>query len=527
MENRAVENLKRNFNLSIEELLDKSKIKIINGIAGCGKSSVIDACLPKGYARLTSTNRLKADAIKRYGNKCNHYTIAGGMFKNQNRKFYVSGKEVKEENIVIDEILQTNSKVIAAAKQMTEIKNIIILTDDRQLIGRSSTVLMDFDKLRKDKNVIYRTCDKTLRATTNQTKAIYEFLYFSVNHGFRAFEYIKPDLPVLQYSNLKYNKDDVYICHTNEIEEILYIDFNLSERYDAPLIKKAGLASKDPKDLSRYPILSQMQAEKIKSQRYLQLANVGTAHRYQGSEVNETQNLYYLISYRSKISNREIYTVATRCKDIRSLKLVYINDKLVTFIKQFNGLPVKQYKIKILTGNEILLGGKTLKQRDQECIGKKILVRYQDIQRIQQQVDFCDENVSYDRNIFWYNERIVCQGQGDPDAEMQNILPPDNRPNIYSILKKDPDICVSYIPIVYKIMDDIKVDCIKCLNPVAKKEEKNYDYEIDLMAAFPEILSKFKVPVSGRLSQIRNKNNLSFFFSANRIWGQVYNRVRR
>lgn len=513
MAGTAQEFLKSQLGLTLDELIDKNKIKVINGIAGCGKSSIINQNLPNGYLRLTSTNRLKMDAQGRYGDDCSHATIAGGMFKNQNMKFYIGPREIKEETVVIDEILQTNAKVIQLARSMAGRKNVIILTDDRQLLGRNASVIKEFDKLKTDVDVIYRECKRTLRAKNKQTKDIYDFLYDSVNRGYNAFQVVQLELPFMDYRELDFNENDVYICHTNEIEELLYLDFDLKNRYDIPLIKKGGIASKENIDYSRYPILSQNQAEKVKSQRYLQIAQVGSAHRYQGSEVSPDQNLYYLISRRSKISNREIYTVASRCKDIRSLKLVYVEDKLIEVIKKFNGLPVREYAIYRLSGKECITGGKTIAKKADESEGRNILVKYQDIVRLYSQIDKSDTSVSYDEHTFFFDDRFVIQGEGDEEAEARNIAPIDNSLSIHSLLKKDPALTVSYMPAVYKYIDQLGLNSIKTIIPDSPSQKEKYSFELDLKSAYPHILSYSKVPVAGRISEIRSDKNVNFFLA--------------
>ena len=62
--------LKQMYGLTTEELLDPTKIKILDGIAGSGKSSAMDAILHAlgvNYYRTTPTHRLRRDAMERYG----------------------------------------------------------------------------------------------------------------------------------------------------------------------------------------------------------------------------------------------------------------------------------------------------------------------------------------------------------------------------------------------------------------------------------------------------------------------------
>ena len=101
------------FGISDDDMLNPQIVKVICGIAGSAKSSNIDKFFRmKGidYARFTSTNKLKRDARDRYGCHCD--TIAGGLFHTDDGLFFSEEKDSPYENIVIDEILQTDVKVI-------------------------------------------------------------------------------------------------------------------------------------------------------------------------------------------------------------------------------------------------------------------------------------------------------------------------------------------------------------------------------------------------------------------------------
>ena len=100
-----------------ELILDKKVIKVIDGIAGAGKSSALHKFLMthlKSYLRTTSTNKLRRDAMSRFP-ECRCTTTCSGLFNNDIRRggYYDSPKEeIAEDTIVIDEILQTNTKVL-------------------------------------------------------------------------------------------------------------------------------------------------------------------------------------------------------------------------------------------------------------------------------------------------------------------------------------------------------------------------------------------------------------------------------
>ena len=150
---------------------------------------------------------------------------------------------------------------------------------------------------------------------------------------------------------MTFSTNDVYITHLNETEEMLYRDKKLSTMFfnDDELICKGSIASKPPKDLNKYPILSQLQAERMKSQAYLQLANIGSITRYQGSEVTDKQKLYYIITLDSRITNREWYTVVSRCWTLDSIVIVIANRQSKEKLKTFNNRKIKDVRTLVIT----------------------------------------------------------------------------------------------------------------------------------------------------------------------------------
>lgn len=198
---------------------------------------------------------------------------------------------------------------------------------------------------------------ETKRARDAETKAKIEELYTKSNDKFGCFndDVANGNFPIITYEEMEYNTHDVYITHLNETEDFIYREkgfasgnFNTDE-----LIPKGSLASKPPKDHSRYPILSQSQAEKQNSRAYYQVANIGSCTRYQGSEVTTDQKLYYIITPDSKVTNREWYTVVSRCWSISSIVIVVIGRTKKEPIKQFRGKVVKNVMILSVTEGDI------------------------------------------------------------------------------------------------------------------------------------------------------------------------------
>lgn len=349
------------FSISEQDFLDKNKVKIIHGVAGRGKSSVINNFLQSNnidYLWTTSTNKLKRDAKERYG--CEASTVCAALFENQNGCFYMNEKEPAKLTIIIDEILQTSIKVLDWIEHHVGRYNIIVLTDMHQMLAvdnNSTAFINRFSEMLKASYVVEDEGKETKRARDAETKAKIEHLYTMSDDTCTEF---KKDVDtnrfnIISYDDMTFSMNDIYITHLNETEELLYRDKQLSQGTYNPydLIAKGGIANKQPKDHTKYPILSQLQAERLKSQAYYQLKNVGSCTRYQGSECTTSQKLYYIITLDSKITNREWYTVVSRCWSLDSIVIVIANRQQKKKLTTFNNRKIKDTRILSLTGVQI------------------------------------------------------------------------------------------------------------------------------------------------------------------------------
>ncbi len=213
-----------------------------------------------------------------------------------------------------------------------------------------------FEDFLKEDFVISDEGIETKRARDPETKAKIEALYQRDGKGSDAFieDLASHRFPVIKYEDMPFNTKDVYITHLNETEDFIYRTKSFNTQIFDPdiLIPKGSIASKPPKDPHMYPIMSQLQAEKTRSRAYYQLANIGSCTRYQGSEVTDTQKLYYIITPDSKVSNREWYTVVSRCWTLDSIVIVAIERKKPEPITTFGGKKVKKQMTLVLVGDE-------------------------------------------------------------------------------------------------------------------------------------------------------------------------------
>lgn len=125
------------FSFSEADFLNPDLVKVIYGVAGRGKSSVINDFFQSRnipYLWTTSTNKLKRDAQERYG--CEASTVCSALFTSENGRFYLEEKDPEYKNIIIDEILQTSPRVLDWIKNHKGRYNIIVLTDTHQMLAR-------------------------------------------------------------------------------------------------------------------------------------------------------------------------------------------------------------------------------------------------------------------------------------------------------------------------------------------------------------------------------------------------------
>lgn len=351
------------FSFTEKDFLDPDKVKIVYGVAGRGKSSKIIGYLKSNnipFLWTTSTNKLKRDAQERYD--CEASTVASALFHNEHCKFYVSEKDPECKTIIIDEILQTSPKVLDWIRNHRGRYNIIVMTDIKQMLaqGNEKTFLSKFQELLDEPFSLSDEGTQTKRATHDdvtdfETKEKIEYLYTKSNNGFGEFTKDKDSgiFDIINYEEMPFNTNDIYITHLNATEDKLYRDFKLAETIIDPevLIPKGGIASKPPKDPSKYPILSQNQAEKTRARSYYQLKNIGSCTRYQGSECTDKQKLYYIITPNSKVTNREWYTVVSRCWKLSSIVIVIATDQKAK-PKTFKGKKIKDVMTLVIIGEE-------------------------------------------------------------------------------------------------------------------------------------------------------------------------------
>lgn len=482
--------------ISDDILYDSSKIKILDGIAGSGKTTYLSKTFEKDgvdYLHCTSTNRLKKDIEARFPNR-HVKTVASGLFKGGEKGFYALPIEPVEKTVIIDEILQTEPAVIRWIFDHVGVYNIFICTDKKQTLSPEQSKIMfkRYTDLLQNENAVIIQPTVTHRPKTKETADFYYKSFAdSSDDGFRLFNKLKKEFPIVNYTQLPedFAENAAYITHTNEIEKQIYEKYNLQYRYDLPLIPKGMISSKTPKNRENYPILPQIKTYDTHMLGYWQVGNVGSVVRYQGSEVNQGEKLYYLVNKDSHPTDREIYTMITRMKDINSLVIVDYPKTEKTEIFSFNGIPILKPVVKgVLSSDtytvnekgEVDANGKETKALNGDEITRPIY---------QQLIAKIDKNIKDDECV----AGIYYKGKKVNNSTLRNPKPKDYKPpkiSLFSLLQKDQDLkCDSCIEEILRICDEelklgYPISPTRTMNEQRKKISE-FAYGVDVAGSYP------------------------------------------
>lgn len=484
--------------------LNNKVIKIFDGKGGTAKSTNVTKMLnyyKEEFGRYTSTNKLKRDAFERFGGNC--YTIAGGLFHTEDGIFFDSEKVPEFKTVVIDEILQTDRRVLDWVAGNVGKVNIIILTDTHQMLSQCAgeEFLKEFKEFCKRPDVVYTKLDYSYRPINERTRKVFDFCYDQVETDFPVYKRYKELMKNISFQEMTFSPENVYLCHTNDIEEYLYSEFHIEKRYDLDLIPKGNIASKGVKDLSRYPIIPQKCVGR-KNIGYLQPSNVGTVTRYQGSEVQQGHKLYFLVESFSRVENREFYTMVSRCKDIDDVVIVNCDVPRDLGLERYAGKPVKQKALYHVDGSHTLPNGETVEEYANGVDGKRIYMNQMYITSIENNIHDTPET-HYSGIVF--DGRMVLKTPDEPEETGRKV-------KLYSLLNKEPALSFQHMNTFLRTFENAQksrfhgADC--CIDDVRgalnmdykgifenqNKEPDTYEYGLDLYSSYPHCIKYGKMP---------------------------------
>lgn len=498
------------FGISNKDLMDKNKVKIINGIAGSGKStSTVDQLrkLGSNFCLASFSNALKFAAEDKFGCKCE--TICAACFVNTPFPRYEEKDVVGFDTIITDEILLDGIDTIKWIMHNVGKVNIIALTDSRQMLNADNgrEVLKAFEKLCANKNTIYVEVTETRRARNDETIQMYNTL-FNLNSeqllGIQdVVDLFKCD--VLKFEDIDFNNNNTYICHSNKIEHEIYKRYDLFNNKDNVLIPKNHISRKRDVDLSKYIVADQLTAISKKLDSFTQHHNVATPTRFQGKEISVGDECYFIIESNSLFTGREIYTVGTRCQDMKSLHLVIID--------------VEEYKDPEFIQHTKVVNAKRLDLPDHDSKFKFVSVG--DIAKVLK--EHGEEDTAYYTDFITSGDKIVYSSVSannlskiadineDPDNYTVTLKKTKGgrKKSIKSITKKDATMHFDYMPKVYDIMKT-EVRPPRINNPKGCGKNQ-FEKLCDIYSAFPTILHNSPMPKAGMLYEEYDPNLLNFY----------------
>lgn len=501
--------------LGMDMFLDRRVVKVFDGIAGAGKSSLIHRRFSElgiEYKRVTSTNKLARDSCERYRMPVG--TIASELFRTENGAFYKKLKRTHYEHVVIDEILQSDQRVFDWIELNSGVVNIIVCTDSKQMVtqGQSQYMILRLEKLKASALVVAQR--HTMRAINDKTRDIYESMYKHCGEG-NLFRKVLPSFKRADAESMVYSGNDMYICHSNEIERYVYEKFGLYSEYSANLIPKGSIAKNVPKDLTRYPIIPQCMVNN-NTGGYLQVSNVATPTRMQGCESSEDGNVYFLIERFSSISDSEIYTTVTRAKNIDNFYIVYVDtgsDRKFKLTK-YNGKPVKDCGYLILDEDYTVDGEKVADLVECNEDGEKT-IDGASFRKVMSSL-FQDGNTHFHEYGFILGGEYIGLKGGDYEKPKISVM---------GMMNKEPELSLDYMDLFMRYFESAQVSSfgrmdVDAIRPAMSTYQERYadspfpdqygyvevknrrmlQYGIDLKSAYVHVLLNAALPTTYRIS---------------------------
>lgn len=494
------------FGISDSDLIAKDKIKIVNGIAGSGKSTETVNTLRRlnqKFCLASFSNALKFAAYDKFN--CDVDTICGLAFTNTPYPRAAEKDVDNYDTVILDEILLDGVECLNWIRHHVGKVNIIALTDSRQMLNAddSRAVLREFNRMTKQKDVIYVDVDVTRRARDKETEELYSKLYNTDSNKLFTVEEVKElyGCDVVNIRDIDYNPKNAYICHSNMIEHEIYKMYDIANRADVNVIPKNHISRNRKADRSKYPVCDQLTAEDKKINAYFQADDIGSATRYQGREVDKNDECYFILKQGDIITGREAYTVLTRCQSVKSMHIAMIDIAEKHDLTSILGIPV--VKVKTLNIDTDDKTYKNLQIGTMASVIKK----------------YGDEDVAYNSTMVTSGDNVIYSTlsnnalkefskiEGD-EVKLNKVIHKTTK-TIKSIVKKDVTMHFDFMDEVYEILKrPIMVPRIRN-SPNASK--KQFGKLCDIYSAFPTILKTADMPAAGYLYREYDPNLLNFY----------------
>lgn len=513
-------------NIDIKRLLSNG-VSSLNGIAGCGKTTTVNVILTQlnvPFIWGSATRRLAEDMRFRFN--IDAKTIASAFFNNDDGRFYTSEKDDIPENTVLifDEILLTNPRVIDFINHHKDTNPIIMMTDDAQCSSPDGDTLANlYHELCNDPSTYNVYFDYSYRAEDDDTQALYHYFRDrSIKHDFIPVHELEQYFPVLNLDDITYTPDDVYATPFDDIENYLYLYFDLQNRSDVPRIMKGRRSKDNIKHPENYPLLSQKSAEQTHALFYAQAANLGSVFRLQGTQIEHPNTLYLIVDPTSFVSASVIYTAISRPVNKDMIKLVYCAPDAVKPLKTFNNKPVKLHRIYTMstpTGDVKLKKG---------MFAVTPQTNYLSPDKMEQVCSaFDDEDIYYDRSLvlgsngvpyYITKDEATRRLHGDQEIiefdennHITHYAITNRKQSLNSILKRDSQLHLSYVPQLYSILDKFNVNAIRAPRLASEGDRFALPLQLDLKSAYYCAFNFEKMPSDGLIKTSYDKTMLNFY----------------
>lgn len=510
------------FGLSDFDILNKDNAIIIDGIAGGAKSTITvnkvrELFGEDNFALGSFSNALKFSAEDKFG--CIADTICGLCFIN-NPYPRTAEKSVEYPCVILDELLLDGTDTIDWIEHNIGKVKIIALTDSHQMLSVEDerSLMKKYNHLINRKDVIYININESKRPVDEETNDMFNKLYalksnklFNVNSASTLF-----NCDVLNFDDIDFNMNNAYIFHSNEAERTAYKAFNLSEYNPSyTYVPKQHIARKKDYDASKYPIAPQKTAEEKRLTSYQQLANCASPTRFQGKEVDPSGQCYFIVNEDSIFTGRELYTVGTRCKCIKSLHIVILKNQVYADPETIKGIKVctaRHLDIPDHDKTYHYANGNTMNKIIEEYGQKDVAYSTQYITSgnnlIYSQLSVSDLQKMCEMPCIDRNGKRISEYDYD-GMTLERTRRINTRRSIRSIVKKDVTMYFDFMPMVYTILNgDVTPPRIN--NPKNCKKA-DFNHVCDLRSAFPTILHHEPMPKAGYLYTEYDPDKLNFY----------------
>ena len=499
---------------------------ICEGLAGSGKTySAVKhfKSLGRRVLVVTATNQTARALAKSLG--VDVKTICSGCFtSNPPVQFYVDFKDMSDYDvIIIDEaLLAGTARVFDFIEEFRTTHLIVVCTDPRQMLPdlNNEGVLLRYTKIRETADDIM-TFTEIYRTNDDDTKEMYRFLYERAEKDDKL--YSSDDLKTLfryvPLDEINYNKNLLILCVSNDVEDTLYMLWNVSNSDEHGNIVKGASASQQSQN-RRLMVVSHNQAKELGLKSWYEADNIMSICRGQG--ITADYEVCLAIREGGLISDKGIYTAFTRCRHKDKFFVTTVDVKEDFCLETLHGLPVKtlvDYQMN-KTKAELMKAGTDgldyilnsihgVFENDTETTyynKKNIFTKDKKCIHIVDRNTFVFDNKKYSKVNGKYMTQIINRGKKYSRVYKNG----ETNINPYKLAEKMAPI--NYMDEVFAILEESGYAPTIDFYELPYGRHKERQFEFDMMKAYPHAFYLSPLPVPGILSRTYNPDMLNWYF---------------